>query len=455
MFTNLIHHFDRSRLFKSVAWIAGGTALAQAVSMISQPVISRLYVPADFGLLSFFLAVLAVIQPLGTLTYSIAIPIADSDNLALHLVRLCFGITLGMGLVLVAVLAAFGETICRHWAVPGQFIYFWLLPVFFVGAAAYEALSAWALRNKLFQVIARTKISQGISGAGIKIALGLLGIRPLGLLLGNIANNAAGCGSMLWKLLRAEPGFLRGISLAGAASAAGRFARFPLVRLWARLLLAIYPKIPVFFIAARFGLEVVGQFGMAVGMASLPMTLIGQAVSQVYFAEIAQIGRSQPAEIRRIAIAIMKKMFLVGMLPTAVIVATGPWLFSFVFGEPWREAGAYARLICIPVFFRFVASPIASCLDVLEKQSTQFLFTLWGVVAFWLILQTAQIMDLSALHTIAAYAAGLTAHAVLGIVIVLCVLKRQMRAAGACRPEAGSGAGSCRGGNPLDNGGPA
>lgn len=429
MLAQILHRFDQSRFFKNMAWLAGGTAAAQAVGMLSQPIISRLYLPADFGLLSFFLAILAVIQPLGTLTYSIAIPIAETDELASNLLRLCCLIALGIGGGLIAVLFVFGESISRRWAAPGQQHYLWLIPVFFVGTALYEALAAWALRHKYFSIIARTKMSQGLSGAGIKIVLGFLGIRPLGLLLGNVANNAAGCGSILLKLFKEEPNLFRRPSGAGVVFAAKRFSRFPMVRLWSRLLLAFYPKIPVFFIAARFGLDVVGYFGMALGMASLPLTLIGHAVSQVYFAEIARIGKTQPAAIRRTAVSIMKKMFMVGAIPTSVIVIAGPWLFGFVFGEPWREAGVYARIICIPVFFRFVASPIASCLDVLEKQSIQFLFTLWGVVAFLAILQLAKMFELSAMHTVAAYAAGFAAHGLLGIVIVLSILKKQMLSA--------------------------
>src|SRR5690625_7416365 len=56
----------------------------------------------------------------------------------------------------------------------------------------YEDLSNWAVREKAFTPLAKTKVWQKTIGAITKIGLGLVGLKPLGLLIGHIFTQAGG-----------------------------------------------------------------------------------------------------------------------------------------------------------------------------------------------------------------------------------------------------------------------
>lgn len=427
MLAPLIERFNKSSFYKSIAWVAGGTAAAQAVTIISAPVITRLYTPSDYGVLAVFVAILGIMRPLSTLTYSVTIPLAEDEDLAHNVLNLCFLITLTISFFLAAIILVLGDFIVAKFSVPQAAPYLWLLPVCLLGAGLYQALSSWAIRMKFFKTIARTKLSQSVSAAGIKIGLGWLGIQPLGLLLGLLASSMAGCGSITRKLIKEEPHVFRRISWRGMIYAAKRFSRFPLFRSWSRLLLALNGCLPVFFIAALFGVEVVGLFGLAHSMVNLPMNLIGSSVAQVYYAEIAGYGKSRPDKIRRLSISIMRRMLYVGIIPMGTIMIAGPWLFSFVFGAEWHDAGVYARLLSMIILVKFMSSPVASCLDVFEMQRTQLILNMVRMLLMVAVFMASKALGFSPLVTVAVYSFGLTFYSAVSIVFILFILKREAR----------------------------
>lgn len=405
IFTTQIERFSKSPFFKNVVLLAGGTAGAQAITILSAPVTTRLYTPADFGVLTVFAAVIGIIGQLSTLRYSVTIPIAEDEDLADNVLKLCFLITLSLSFLFGAGVLLFGDYFASKFSAAHAAPYLWLLPVCLLGAGLYEALSSWAVRRKYFKVIARTKLSQGVSSSGIKIGLGWIGIRPLGLLLGLLATHVAGSGSLFLKLIKEKPSFFRSISWEGIGFAAKRFSRFPLLQSWSRLLLSLGAQLPAIFMATFYGAEVVGLFGLANGMVNMPMNLLGTSVAQVYYAEIAKYGKSRPDKILKLSISIIKKMFFVGIIPMGAIMVAGPWMFGFVFGAEWHDAGVYARFLSFLILGRFVSAPIMHCLDVLEMQSLQLFLNIFRILLIISIFMICNTFELSAILTIFYYSA--------------------------------------------------
>jgi len=422
--TTQIERFSKSPFFKNVVLLAGGSAAAQAISLLTAPIITRLYTPADFGVLTVFAAVLGIIGQLSTLRYSVTIPLSEDEDLAYNVLKLCFLITLSLSFLFGAGVLLFGDYFATRFSDDPAAQYLWLLPVCLLGAGLYEALSSWAVRRKYFKVIAQTKLSQGLSSSGIKIGLGWLGIKPLGLLLGLLASQVAGTGSLLLKLLKEKPRFFSSISWIGIGYAAQKFSRFPLLQSWSRLLLSLGTQLPTIFMAAFYGVEVVGLFGLANGMVNMPMNLLGTSVSQVYYAEIAKYGKSRPDKIRKLSISIIKKMFFVGIIPMGAIMVAGPWMFSFVFGAEWYDAGVYARLFSITILARFVCSPVMHCFDVLEMQGIQLSFNIVRVLLIIITFLICRAFEWDTIVTVSIYSVVLALFYTFVILSTLLLVRR-------------------------------
>lgn len=424
MLNSLITRINKNPFLKNVLWIAGGTAAAQAITILSTPIITRLYTPADFGIFTVFAAFIGIVGQLSTMRYSVTIPLADSEDLAENILKLCFLITFLFSLLLWFITLLFGDYFTAKTSIPQAKPYLWLLPLCVLGAGLYEALSSWAQRQKYFKVIARTSLSQGISSAGIKIVLGWIGIKPFGLLLGLFASQVAGSGSLLIKLVKEKPYFFHKYSWQGIKVAAKRYSSFPLYQSWSRLLLALGAQLPVILMASFFGVKAAGLFGLAHSMINMPMNLIGASVARVYYAEIAQYGKERPDKILRLSWSIIKKLFLIGIIPMGIIIIAAPWLFSLVFGDAWHDAGIYARLLAIIILTRFVSSPIAHCFDVLEMQGTQLFLNIVRVLLIIIIFAACKSLEVSPFGTINTYSISISLYYAFMMAVIFISIKK-------------------------------
>lgn len=427
---NIIFQFrerlKRNIFFQNVAIVAGGNAAAKIIGILATPIITRLYTPEDYGVFSVFLSVIGIIGSLATLRYAVTIPIAKEEKLADNILKLCFLITFSLSLLWIAGIALFGSFIAEKFSAEQLQPYLWLLPLVFFTKGIYEALNNWAVRIKNFKLITRTKISQGISSAAVKIGLGSIGIAPLGLFIGHIAQEAAGIGSLLSKLIKVKPSFFKEFSRDEIKFAANRYKKFPLVQSWSQLLMALGAQLPVLLIGVFYGVDVAGVFGLAQNMINMPLDLIGQSVAQVYYAEISIYGKNNPEKIYSLSISIIKKLFWVGLIPVGILMAFGPWLFKIVFGPEWLDAGVYAQFLSIMILTRFISSPIANIYNVYEKQSLQLIINIIRVLLVVLSFYICNLLTLSELTSIGVYSSALTIYYAFLIVIILRVVKKNI-----------------------------
>ena len=76
----------------------------------------------------------------------------------------------------------------------------------------------------------------------------------------------------------------------------------------------------------------------------------------------------------------------IGIIPFGLVIAFGPWLFSFVFGDDWVTAGEYARWIALWSYFGFMNRPSVRSLPVLSAQQFHLYYTILMLVSRMLVL---------------------------------------------------------------------
>jgi len=413
--------------YRNIAVVAGGNVTARLIGIISAPIITRLYLPADYGIYSIFVSIFGIVGSLATLRYSVTIPIAESEKLSDNILKLCFFITSSLSLLLVVCVALFGDFFAVKYNTNRIIPYLWFIPIVFFCTGIYEALNNWALREKRFNLITRTKIRQSTSSATVKIGLGALGVSPLGLFIGQIANSAAGIGSLFSKLMRVKPSFFKHFSWHEIKFAAKRYKKFPLVQSWSQLLLALGAQLPVLLLGSFYGAKAAGIFGLANSMIHLPMDLIGQSVSQVYYAEISKYGKNNPQKIYNLSVSITKKLFLIGLIPLGAIILLGPWLFQIIFGTEWYDAGIYARFLIVYVMVAFISTPLASVFNVFEKQTHQLILNILRISLVLLVFTLCRVFNLSSLNTIIFYSLIMTIYFVFMTLFLFRTIKKETK----------------------------
>lgn len=360
-------------VFRNMFVLVLGTGAARFVGLLSIPLLTRIYSPEHFGLLSVFVAFVALLLPLSTLLYSVAIPLPRSDRMAMNLLVLCAALVLATAAVSALLLWPFADAILALFSAERLAPYWGLVVLGFAGASAYEVLNNWATRKKAFKAVARTQVTQAIAGNLVKIVLGLLGLKPAGLLLGQIVQQTGGVAFLTRQFWRTFVDHMRFVRARRVLFAFRRYRDFPIFRLPSQVLLVLSMQAPVLFVSAMYDIGVAGQFGLAMTSLSLPVSILSKTAGQAYYGEVARIGKDDPVRIQAVTLDIVKTMFGLAILPAAVLMAAGPWLFSIAFGAEWTQAGEFARYLSVYLLMLFTCQPLIQILTVFEKNG-YFLF---------------------------------------------------------------------------------
>lgn len=366
-------YFKGSSFNRNVILLTTGAATSQGITILAQPILTRLYTPTDFGVLQVYISVVSLLAVTLTLRYEYAIGLPEDDESAANVLVLSLLVMISMAGLYGAGLGLLSSPIIQWTNTPELRSYLWLIPVGLLGAGAYNVISYWTVRQKAFQHIVRTKFSQALWQAAIQIGFGIFHTGPLGLLLGDVAGRTAGSGSLTRLTWRQHQAAMRQVSLKGIRQAAIRYRRFPLITGISALLKGVGGQVPPLLIGALYGPQVLGWFALGQRLLVAPIALVGQAVSQVYLGEAPQLARRHAYGLRQLYIGTAKRLLLLGVGPTVVLTLGGPWLFSVIFGSVWRESGVYVQILSAAFLVQFVVSPLVQTLNILERQDLQLI----------------------------------------------------------------------------------
>ena len=90
------------------------------------------------------------------------------------------------------------------------------------------------------------------------------------------------------------------------------------------------------------------------------------SISEV-FREKASKQYNEEGSCRPLLVKTVLTLFSVSIIPFIVCMVFAPDIFAFAFGEKWRLAGDYARLIGILFFFNAVVVPISYVLYIAKN----------------------------------------------------------------------------------------
>jgi O-antigen/teichoic acid export membrane protein len=391
---------------RNVAVLAGGTAFAQALVVLTSPLLTRLYAPQDFGALMVYTSVLAVVMVLAALLYEMAIPLPEDEETATNLLGLSLLCVTLVSVLTALAVWAFGDWFAHRMNVPELRPWLWLLPASLFGGGVYLVLNSWALRKKAFTPIAHTKFTQSLALTATQIGLGFGKIGLAGLVIGDAIGRMAGSGTLARRGGGVRREVFSQVTWDGMKGVAVRYRRFPLLTGPATLLNYLGLQVPVLLLTLLYGPHVVGWYALGQRVFGLPVQVIGSAVTSVYFSEAARMAQEEPGRLPTLFWQTIRKLFWIGLPFLVVAVVAAPWAFSLVFGREWEEAGVYVRALAGMFLFQFLAQGISSTLVVLERQDLLLLREGVRIGLLTCALLLSQWLDASAFGAIVLFSAA-------------------------------------------------
>ncbi len=333
----VVRLLPENQFTRTVSVLVGGTVGSQLLMVLAAPLLTRLYSPDDFGLLAVYAGLLGMQTVLASLRYELAIPLPEDDQHAVHLVVLSLIVVMGMSVLSGVIVLSTGDTISRVLHVSGLRDYLWLLPVGMLLAGIYQVFYYWALRTKQFQTIARTRIRQALTTLAIQLSCFKIG--GVALLIGQAGGQGMGSISLAKSAL-SRPEF-RKISWKDIRWVAWRYRHFPIFSTWGGIFNAAGSQLPLLMFAALFSTSAAGFYALAQRVLAMPMTVVGQAIGNVFFSKAAEAYRE--GSLDKLVQSVHDKLAQIAMPPAMVMIMTGPELFIAVFGAKWAQSGEFAR----------------------------------------------------------------------------------------------------------------
>jgi len=399
---------SESRFLRSVGVLVGGTAAGQVVLLLVSPVVTRLYVPAEYGTLAAFTALLFLLIPVSALRFELTVPLTDDEEDAVGSLVISLGALALVLLLTVGCVWIFGEAIA-HWIdAPDLEGLLWLLPAGLALGGGSDVFTHWAIRRGDFGVISRSEVSRPVAKAASQVGLGVAGWGAAGLVTAEILGRIGGILPLARQAWEDTRGYLRAVDRAMLSRLVRRYWRFPVLTGGGTLLGGTAANLPALLMAGLFGAQAAGWLALGQRVVASPVSFFAEAVRKVYVGRAADLAGTDGRALRRLFLRTALLLFGIGVGPALILFLAGPPLFGLIFGDAWQEAGRYARLLSPLFLCRFVLWPLASTLDLLERQLLKF-----AVMASRLVLVVAAFLvpwrwELGASAAVAAYGTGWT-----------------------------------------------
>jgi len=359
---------SRTSFGRDVLKLVSGTALAQVLTILAMPILTRLYAPEPFGTLILFISLTSIISLVSCMGYECAIMLPKTDEQAANVLGVSLGFVAIISALTVPVVWWSRVPLSQWFAAPRLASYLWCMPPTVLIAGMFLALSGWKSRARRFGQLSVARIAQSLATLSTQLGGGCAGIATGGMLIGGqIAGQAAATAVLSRQVWQEDRTLIRrSLRLSAMVSAIRRYRRFPLYSSWSALLNSLSWQTPALLLSAFFSPIVAGYYALGFRVLQMPMSLIGSAVAQVFFQRAAE-ARSQ-GTVGHLTETIFRRLVLISLFPMLTLAIVGRDLYIVVFGSRWAEAGHYTQILSVWALFWFISSPLQDLTSALEKQ---------------------------------------------------------------------------------------
>lgn len=372
---NLYRKFKSNKFLKNVSILMSGTMLVQIIPMVISPLLTRIYTPEDFGIYTVFTSLITFLLIISTLRYEMAIILPKKNEDALSLVVASLIISLFLTIITFSLLLIYGDYLSL--LNENKYLKF-LAPILIIFFAFSQVMFYWFSRQKDYSMINRARLGGSIGMNATQLALGFISLGTIGLIIGYFLNYFLQFLIYLKRFLRLN---FKIISKDNIILNLKKYKKFPMINFPHAIVDSINQQGIIFIGVYFFGASFVGQYGLMMRVLKAPVSIIGTTIGQVFYQSISEVY-NKTGDISKQIKKMLFSLSAISLVPSILLFILAPDLFAFIFGEAWREAGNYSRLLMPYIYFHFITSPLSMVPLVVNKQGTFFLLSAFSNILF-------------------------------------------------------------------------
>lgn len=370
----------KSEFRKHVLTLMTGTTIAQAIPIMISPVLTRLYLPEEFGILALYLSVLMVIGIFATGKYELSLPLTRRIKDANSIFLLILIISSIISILMVIILLVFNDYI-KSFVSEELLILLYIMPINIFFLSIFNAMQFWLNRFENFKKIAFNKIFLNILIALFQILIGFSGLNINGLVLGYTFGYSV---LLIYFSVNARAFIYESFCRTSYSNIKYNLLKhkdFPLVNVFHSISDKFQSDGIVYIITYKFSFAILGFYSMSLRAITTPAGLVGDAVGQVVFSKFSKLY-NETKDIENEVKSILKKLFIFATPFFIILFFILPSFFTFVFGENWTEAVTYAQILLPFIYLNFIVSPVSKVPLIVKKIKAYFKFSLiWNIIS--------------------------------------------------------------------------
>ena len=370
----------KSKFVKNVSILLTGNIAAQAIALLAAPVITRLYQPDDFGVMTFIQSVAGIFTVIACMRYRYAIVLPKEDAKGYNLFALSVFSSFAISIALVFLVLLFKGIVATKCGFAEHENYLFFLPLIVFIASGRDILVYLYTRFKNFKIISFATVLMPIANSATKICAGfLLSASAFWLIFGNLMGPLLVIFLFLVFMKGKLSEIIKNINIASLKQSAYEYRKFPKYNMPTGFMNSISQNLPVLLFSYFFSLEIVGYYGLANMVLRRPVEVMSQAISKVFLqksSEIQNQGGNLYNNFKKITLGLVA----IGIIPFALLTIAGKWIFGIVFGQEWCEAGTYVQVLAPWLFFAFINPPANQIITVLQKLKFKMYWDMFNII---------------------------------------------------------------------------
>lgn len=377
LFQNLLG----SELLVNTSVLISGTALAQLIPILLQPLLRRYFSPEFFGAYTVYLSLVGILLVISSLRYELAIILPRNDKEAAGVLFLAIIINLLFNILLLLIIIAGKKQIANFLNLGDAYSnYLYLVPLGTFLFGFYQSLIYWLIRKKRFFKISVNKfVRRGFEGIA-QLGSNFLKISH-GLIYGDLIGHAANVSYGLLQAMRSglSVNYFSRIKIKYVIT---KYAEYPKYNLVPAFMSACSYLLPAIFINKFYSSEYTGYFDLSKLLLSIPLSLISASIANVLLQRISEKDKIKTS-IRKDLFSILVFVLAGAAFEITIILIWAKDIFRIFFGVQWEISGSISKILIWAFAYNFIVASFSSIYISLKKIK---LLSFWQLIYFLSIL---------------------------------------------------------------------
>ncbi len=361
MLNYFINKLNLSTNKKNVAKISMGTIIGQIISVITLPIVTRLYDANILGLWALMNSIILIINSFSDLGLSNSLMVqkdAEVEQSYRVISTVSFLFSTAAGIILSLFYVSIVDNIEFN-----KFFFMGYIMLASFTTQQTQICYTWLNRDSNYNLLMKNPIIHNIVYGILAIILGIIGFEKYGYFIAYVGAQFI----TLLNMKMALPKVLFTVKVTDFKKVFSENKSFLQYQTPTNMISVFQSQLPTFLIKTFWNTEMLGYYSITVKVLKVPITFLAKAIGRVFF-QVTSKMKIEGKNIGNYVSNNLMKNMKIAVAPIILLMAIGDVIIVFFLGQDWKVAGEFIRLLSLQYYFMFIMGTVQGLSITLKKQ---------------------------------------------------------------------------------------